>query len=167
MQFFLIVLVSILAAIIYGIAHNQVTARVCLEYFTIGHPPVFDTHSPTLLAFAWVFATWWMGLILGIGLAIAARAGSGPKRSPRSLVSPIVWLMGMTGLCALLAGIAGFALGEVGLIWLVKPVYNQVPRDVHSQFLADLWAHVVSYFVGGVGGLILMIGVWRSRRVKR
>jgi len=27
-----------------------VTARVCVEYFTVGHAPVLDTESPTLLA---------------------------------------------------------------------------------------------------------------------
>lgn len=45
-----IILLYILAAIVYGICHDQVTARVCVEYFTIGHPPIFHTDSPTLKA---------------------------------------------------------------------------------------------------------------------
>ena len=53
MLFFRIVLLSIASAIGYGILHDQVTARVCVEYFTIGHPPVFSTDSPTLLALGW------------------------------------------------------------------------------------------------------------------
>ena len=62
-----IVLLCILSAILYGILQDQVTARVCVEYFTIGHPPVFNTESPTLLALGWgVIATWWVGLLLGI-----------------------------------------------------------------------------------------------------
>ena len=65
MQFVGIVLFSIAAAVFYGIAHDQVTVRVCLEYFTIGHPPVFKTTSPALLALGWgVLATWWVGLPL-------------------------------------------------------------------------------------------------------
>ena len=36
-----IVVLCIVAAIVYGILHDQVTARVCVEYFTIGHPPIF------------------------------------------------------------------------------------------------------------------------------
>ena len=48
-----IVLLCIAAAVVYGILHDQVTARVCVEYFTIGHPPVFNTDSPTLLALGW------------------------------------------------------------------------------------------------------------------
>lgn len=50
MRFFAIVLLTVAAAVAYGVAHDQVTVRVSLEYFTVGHPPVFDTTSPTLLA---------------------------------------------------------------------------------------------------------------------
>src|SRR3954451_19765307 len=65
MQALAIVLLSILAAVLYGIVHDQVTARICVEYFTIGHPPVFDTESPTLLGLGWgVIATWWVGLVV-------------------------------------------------------------------------------------------------------
>jgi hypothetical protein len=59
MEFIKIVLLSILAAVSYGICHDQVTARICIEYFTIGHAPVFRTTSPTLLALGWgVIASW-------------------------------------------------------------------------------------------------------------
>ena len=49
-----IVVLCIVSAIVYGILHDQVTARVCVEYFTIGHPPIFHTDDPTLLAFVGV-----------------------------------------------------------------------------------------------------------------
>ncbi|MBV8223051.1 MAG: hypothetical protein JO293_06785, partial [Candidatus Eremiobacteraeota bacterium] len=66
----------IAAAVLYGELHDQITARVCVEYFTIGHPPLFPTDDPTLLGLGWgVVATWWVGLVLGAGLAVAARAG--------------------------------------------------------------------------------------------
>lgn len=76
MRFFSVVLLAVLAAVTYGIVHDQVTVRVSLEYFTIGHPPVFDTDSPTLLALGWgVLATWWVGLPLGFLLATASQVG--------------------------------------------------------------------------------------------
>src|SRR4029077_1503393 len=75
-----IILLCVAAAIAYGVAHDQITARVCLEYFTVFHPPVFATQSPTALALGWgVIATWWCGLLLGLLLALAARSGSRPK----------------------------------------------------------------------------------------
>ena len=88
MQAMAIVALSILAAVCYGVLHNQITARVCIEYFTIGHPQVLSvaTNSPTVLGFVWgVIATWWVGLALGIPLALAARIGVRPKKSVRDV----------------------------------------------------------------------------------
>src|SRR5215470_2611517 len=108
MQFLAIVLFCILAAVVYGIAHDQVTARVCVEYFTIGHPAVFDTASPTLLGLGWgVLATWWVGLLLGLLLALAARIGARPKRTVRSLLRPVLLLLVVMGALSVLAGLVG------------------------------------------------------------
>src|SRR5205085_4521353 len=110
-----ILLLSVLAAITYGVLHDQVTARLCVEYFTIGHPPVFDTTDPTLLGLGWgVIATWWVGLILGVPLAIAARAGRRPKRSAAELIRPILVLLACMGAAALLAGAVGHVLARRG-----------------------------------------------------
>src|SRR5690606_31679593 len=87
---FRIVALSIAAAIVYGIVHDQVTVRVCVEYFTIGHAPLFATESPTLLAVCWgIAATWWVGLLLGLPLAFTALRGPRPVRTASSLVRPI------------------------------------------------------------------------------
>lgn len=62
MEFLKIVALCISASVLYGIVHDQITARICVEYFTVFHPPVFATTSPTLLGFGWgVIATWWAG----------------------------------------------------------------------------------------------------------
>jgi len=74
MQALAIIAMCVAMAVAYGIVHDQITVRICLEYFTVGHPPVFPTSDPTLLALGWgVIATWWVGLLLGILLACAAR----------------------------------------------------------------------------------------------
>ncbi|MEM7013599.1 MAG: hypothetical protein AAF585_19175 [Verrucomicrobiota bacterium] len=49
MEFIKIILLSIVAAVVYGILHDQVTARICVEYFTIGHAQLIDSDSPTVL----------------------------------------------------------------------------------------------------------------------
>ena len=55
-----IILLSVAAAIGYGVAHDQVTIRVCPEYFTLAHAPLFHSGSLTLVALGWgVVATWW------------------------------------------------------------------------------------------------------------
>lgn len=165
MQSAKIILLSIAAAVIYGIAHDQITARVCVEYFTIGHPNIFGTDSPTLLAFGWGFvATWWAGVLIGFPLAFTSRLGSYPKRSAGSLVVPIMKLLGVMACCAAVAGLIGFGLASVGCVWLVDPMSQLVPREKHHYFLADLWAHNASYLSGFIGGVVLSMKVWLSRK---
>jgi hypothetical protein len=150
--------------VVYGILHDQVTARVCLEYFTIGHPPVFDTDSPTWLGIGWgIIATWWVGLLVGIPLAIAARAGQRPRRGARSLLRPVFGLLLVMAIFALVAGIAGYVWGGRGAVFLLEPLASQVRRDRHARFLADLWVHSTSYLIGLVGGIVVIVRVWRSR----
>lgn len=162
---FSIVAMCITAAIAYGIAHDLVTAHLCVEYFTIGHPPVFGTESPTLLALGWgVIATWWVGLILGLLLAFAAVRGRRPVRTARSLVRPVAVLLLVMAVGAALAGLIGLFVARQGWVILLEPLASRVPVERHVVFLADLWAHSASYLFGFVGGLVLAGGVWRSRR---
>jgi hypothetical protein len=160
----LIIGASIVAAVAYGIVHDQVTARICVEYFTVGHPPVFGTNSPTLLGLGWgVIATWWVGLILGIMLAAAARAGQRPKRSPRSLARPILTLLGVMAACAAPCGWVGYRLATNHIVGLPARLAERIPPDRHAAFLADLFAHNASYGVGFLGGIVLCVMIWRSR----
>lgn len=164
MQSLAIVGMCILAAVVYGIIHDQVTARVCVEYFTIGHAPIFGTDDPTLLGLGWgVIATWWVGLLLGVPLAVAARAGSWPKRDALSLARPIAILLAVMAGCALAAGLVGWVAASNGAVVLVEPLASRVPREKHVAFLADLWAHSASYLVGFVGGLVIIVLVCCSR----
>jgi hypothetical protein len=164
MQFVGIVFLCVVAAALYGIIHDQITARVCVEYFTVGHPPIFGTDNPTVLGIGWgILATWWVGVLLGVPLAIVARAGSRPKRSIHSLIRPIGRLLAVMGVGALGAGLLGFFLACSGVVFLVEPLARQVSADRQVLFIADLWAHSASYLIGFVGGLVVMVGVWRSR----
>jgi len=159
-----IVGLCVVSAVIYGVLFDQITARICVEYFTIGHPPVFGTVDPTTLGIGWgIIATWWAGLLLGVPLAFAAQAGNRPKRDAASLVVPIVFLLAVMGLCALIAGVVGWLLSSRETVFLVGWLARAVPRDRHVPFLADAWAHTTSYAVGFAGGCILILRVWRSR----
>ena len=159
-----IILLSIAAAIAFGIVHDQVTARICVEYFTIGHAPIFGTEDPTLLGIGWgILATWWVGLILGVPLAVVARAGKLPKRNAASLVRPIAALMLVSGIGAAIAGVVGWVLASQGTFRLAGRLAEKVPPEKHVAFLIDGFAHTASYAVGFAGGLVVIALVWRSR----
>lgn len=158
-------MLSIAACITYGIIHDQITARICVEYFTIGHPRIVPTDDPTILAIVWgIVATWWVGIILGVPLATVARMGSRPQMTASSLVRPIAMLFGCSAILALLAGSIGYIAASMEWVWLIGPVAEDVPHDKHVPFLVDLWAHSGSYLGGLVGGIVLMVWTWRSRR---
>jgi hypothetical protein len=157
---------GVVGAIAYGIAHDNVTARVCVEYFTIGHVPIFGTENPTLLALGWgVLATWWVGLGLGIYLALACRVGRRPKLTAVDLVRPLGVLLVTVAAVSLLAGLAGYLAATQGWVWLVGRLAERVPTARHHVFLADLWAHLAAYGSAFLGGIALAI--WASIRRNR
>jgi hypothetical protein len=159
-----IILLSIAAAVTYGILHDQITARICVEYFTIGHPPVFATDDPTLLGLGWgILATWWVGLILGILLALAARMGPRPKLAARQLVRPLAIMLLIVGAFATLAGLVGHAAAVRGWVVLLEPMASILPRERHVPFITNLWIHLASYAGAFLGGVILCILVFRRR----
>jgi hypothetical protein len=164
-QFLTIIALCVLFAVTYGVVHDQITARICVEYFTIGHAPIFGTDDPTLLGLGWgVLATWWVGVMLGVLLAVVARAGTWPKRSAASLLRPLLVLMIASAGCATIAGIAGWLLAAGGVVVLPEPLASRVPPEKHVAFLADAFAHSASYLSGFVGGGIVMLRVWLGRR---
>ena len=165
MKWFVIILMCVATCVVYGIIHDQITARICVEYFTIGHPPMFGTEDPTLLGIGWgIVATWWVGVLLGVPLAAACRVGRWPKREPHTLWRPLIGLSVASFAMAILSGLIGWVTAINGWVFLVGPISEQVPADRHVPFLIDLWAHSASYFSGFVGGCALIVLVLFGRR---
>ena len=159
-----VVLLGLGSAVIFGVAHDQVTARICPEYFTIGHadlgmPSVFHSSSPTVLAFAWgLVATWWVGLPLGVVLSSCARVGRWPTLGADQLLRPLLVLLAVMAACAVLGGVAG---------WLSGMSYylpEAVPREARVGFTIDAWAHGASYVSGLLGGVALCVVTLARRR---
>ena len=159
MQSVKIFLACVVAAVLYGIVHDQITAHLCIEYFTVFHPKIIDSQSPTLLGLAWgVVATWWVGAILGILLAIVSQAGFRPKLQVRDLLRPICILLAVMGVCALAAGCIGYISG-----WVSQDSAALVPISARKAFAADFWAHSASYLAGVVGGVAFCVFAYRKR----
>jgi len=160
-----IVGLAVLASIVYGILHDQITARICVEYFTIGHARIIPSRDPTILGLVWgVVATWHVGTVLGVGLAYAARRDPENRRTARQLIRPVFVLMLCSAVFATAMGLLGYLLASNGSIWLVGGIAERVPPEKHIGFLTDLWAHNASYSAGIVGGIVLMVAVRRSRK---
>ncbi len=153
----LIVALCMGAAIVYGLIHDQITARVCLEYFTIGHPRMFRSDSPTIHALYWgIAATWWAGLISGLLIAMAARAGSWPNVTVRNMWLHVLLLLIAMGLAAWLAGSFGRSFAKTYPPEQPLQTWGgEVPANRYADFVACAWAHGASYQVGFVGSVVI------------
>lgn len=153
------------AAVIYGVVHDEITAHLCVEYFSVTHPHLINSESPTLLALAWgVVATWWVGLGLGLLIAVAARAGRWPRLDAQELVTPVLILLLTMGVLATLAGFAGYNLSAEGRIEVPSDVRFVVPEARLNRWMGVWYAHNASYDVGFVGGVVVAVLTVMTRR---
>ncbi len=159
-----IILLCVLAACGYGVVHDQITVRVCVEYLSVAHPPLFPTRSPTLLALCWgVAATWFVGLAFGVVLAVMAHAGTPPPLAAALLRKSILTLLAVMGLSAFATGLAGYGLTRGGIIAVPEVVTGMIPPEKYARFIAVWCAHLTSYLVGLLGGALVCFRVWQAR----
>ena len=165
MKFLQIVCLSVLAAVVYGVVHDQITIRICPEYFTVAHPRLIETNSLTLLALLWgVIATWWVGLPLGVLLGIATYAGSWPQLRLRAVAYMIAILVCVIGTLAGIAGVIAYA-AECGQVFrdFASDLAGKIDRSMHNRFMIAWTMHVTSYCAGALGALVLAIIMLRKR----
>ena len=153
-----IITICVLAAVVFGIAHDLITAHYCVEYFTVHHPHVVDSKSPLVMALVWgVLATWWMGAAAGVILWIANTAGPLPNLRWRDLRLAVmralgaIWLTSMSLLvtCAYL----------VPQFW-PRQKYHYITIEPIGATQA---VHITSYFLSGTATIALAIWVIRRR----
>jgi len=179
--FILIIAISPLLGAVYGIIHDQITYSLSEEYYTkfkfaqfrldrqgmgenLGTPqaPNVVLENPRKgAAIVGMRATWWVGLIIGMGLGLVGLIHADTKRMFRITVKAIMITIGV----ALLMGLIGWLYG-----WLFladDPPNWFIPENVldTSAFIAVGSMHNFSY-LGGLFGLILGAGysVWNRGR---
>lgn len=158
------ILLCLLGAITFGITHDLVTANICVEYFTIGHPKVIESQNPIFLALVWgVLATWWVGLILGLLIVCFNSIGKLPKIPFSKIRKYVIRLLLILPFTAALAGLIGYFLAKTGVIHLVGEFSATIPIPKQEIFLAVAWAHLSSYIVGFVGGITICMKIWMQR----
>ena len=158
---FKIVLLCIVAAVVYGVCNDMVTAHISVEYFSVHHPPVLGgTGNPILLALVWgVIATWWTGLLLGLLIAPTARLGSEPKLSTKQLVVPVMTLMAFVLVTSALVGIAGWLDADVVRTVLSDDDLLDIAPERRDRFRAVFATHSAAYTMAVFGTLVLCVWI--------
>ncbi|MCC7495106.1 MAG: hypothetical protein IT204_22350 [Fimbriimonadaceae bacterium] len=154
----------VVAAVVYGVLHDLVTAHVCVEYFSRFHPPVIASESPVALALVWgVLATWWVGAGLAVPLVAAARLGAAPRWTARQLRPLLGALLLSCAAAAALAGVAGGGWARATAWQPLAAWRSWLPRGAEARFFGVLVAHNISYLMGFSGGLAVAGAVLVSR----
>ncbi len=159
-----IILLCTAAAVVYGIVHDQITARLCVEYFTIAHPPLFHTSSPAMLGLCWgVAATFPLGASVGAILAIVSQSDGISPTPVRIVLTLICRLLAIMAISAAFAGLAGFELSRRAIIELPTGFAEIISADRYDRFMAVWFAHGASYVVGLAGSSVIILRLWAER----
>ena len=156
--------VGVVASIGYGLIHDQITIRICPEYFTVWHPHLVDTSNLTVVALAWgVVATWWMGAFLGLMIGLASTIGRLPL-APRSMIlKAYAWIMGLSGLLAILVGVLTWQFVARAPSSIAGARISAMSADTQHRFVTDLAIHNTSYNVAALAAFIASIVIVLKR----
>ena len=159
-----IVLMGLAAMVGYAMLQDQISARLCPEYFTVLHPPIPNLTDPTLLGISWGFlGAWWGGILLGFVLGLVATVGRRPPLAPRELVRPMLVLVGvLAGVTALTGFTVWHHAGLLG-VSLDSGMTQMVPPERHRGLLTVACYHLTAYVTAAVGGVVVVrVGVERT-----
>jgi hypothetical protein len=163
-----VIFLCIAAAMVYGIVHDQITARICVEYFTLAHPRLFPVTSAAALGLCWGIASAsGAGLLLGILLAQASQSIGLPATPISRLLGPIAIICGVTAIGATLSACIGFELSRRSIVTLPETWASVLSRSRQDRFMAVWFAHFASYFCGLGGGAFLIASIWNRRHRPR
>ncbi len=149
----------------YAILQDQVSARLCPEYFTVFHPPIPGLTDPTLLGFAWGFlGAWWGGVAMGYAVGLAATLGPWPQLAPRDLVWPMFVVVVLVGIATGLTGLTVDRHAEMMEVSIAPGLAADIPPERQRQLLVVSCYHFVAYTSAVLASVGLCVWVVRERR---
>jgi hypothetical protein len=162
-----IVLLGLSALVGYAMLQDQVSVRLCPEYFTVLHPPIPGLTDPTLLGISWGFlGAWWGGVLLGFVMSFVATLGPRPALTARELVRPVAILVGVLAAVTALTGFTVWHHAGVLGASLDAGMAGLVPVENHRGLLTVACYHLTAYVTATVGGVLLCAWVWPQRRAR-
>ena len=157
----LLVVIAVVVAGIYGIAHNQISYTVAPEYFTkfkfrqfgFVNSPLPERMRASMIGF---LASWWMGIPIGLLVGAAGFIHRGHQRMLRISLWSLLVTVGFT----LLFGLCGLLYGYLQTEHVDLAEYRGwfIPKDVTDlrRFLCAGYMHNSSY----LGGMLAILVAW-------
>lgn len=148
----------------YAVLQDQISARLCPEYFTVLHPPIPNLTDPTLLGICWGFlGGWWGGIVLGYAAGLVATLGSRPPLAPRDVVKPLGVLVCAVAVVTALTGVSVWRHAEMMGV-LLPGLDGVVPPERQRAAFVVACYHLVAYASATLGGVVLCAWLRAERR---
>jgi hypothetical protein len=155
---------GLIAVVIYAVIQDQVSVRLCPEYFTLFHNSIPGLKDPTLLGATWGFlASWWGGVMMGYSAGLCATLGKRPQLAPREIILPLIVLMlGITTVVAI-SGFSVWRHSEMFGVRIDPGLSMMLPPERHQPLLVVACYHFVAYATSVIGGIVLCVWISRER----
>ena len=163
----LLLLLSALAAALFGALHNQISFSVGPTYFTGIKFPQFgiDPDLPPRLgaALVGIRASWWMGAIVGLPAFLYGLFAVPTARTYLAAgLGAIFAVLLLATLGALLGLLAGLVADATGMLDAMIAIPEGPTR---SDLLRAGLMHEASYLAGALGALAAFLPMRRARRI--
>lgn len=151
----------------YAAVQDQVSARLCPEYFTHFHNPIPGLTDPTLTGITWGFlGSWWGGAMFGYFAGIAATVGKRPPLRVRQLILPMgVTVLAVAGVTALTGGAVALYANQLN-VEVDRYMAGPVPAERRRELLVVCCYHLAAYVSAVVASVVCVVWVARSRSFK-
>lgn len=149
----------------FGMTMDQLSARLCPEYFTVLHPPIPNLTDPTLLGIAWGYlGSWWGGAVMGYVMGIVATAGTKhPPVSLRQLVVPMLCIVAITVVGTLITGVAVWRHTEMLEVRFADWLDRAVPPERQRNAFIVANYHFAAYASAIVASVVMIVRVGIKR----
>jgi hypothetical protein len=153
----------------YGMLMDQVSVRLCPEYFTVLHNPIPGLTDPTLLGLAWGFlGAAGGGVAMGYLAGLTATIGRKPPLTTRELIIPMLLLVGGVTMATAVTG-AIVAIHAATFEIHLDPLFQKrIPVERHHSLFTVACYHAAAYASAILGSIVLFdwIGRERTRRMR-
>lgn len=163
-----LVVLSVLAAAVFGALHNQVSYSVGPTYFTefkFFQFRVGTQEAPRFgAAIVGIKATWWMGAILALpAMGIGALHLRDPRMFRHAGLRAIRTVIGSAAVFAAL----GLLVGTLAVNMGVTGVFPVPPGGIEADFIRAGAMHDGAYAGGVIGGILAAFRMWKVAKGTR
>ena len=152
----------------YAMLQDQISVRMCPEYFTIGHPPIKGITNPTLLGIVWGFLGGFPGgIVLGIALAMSMYLGKASSFPIQNLKWPLRILLAGTAFGTGISGLSSWYNAQVVNISIGAPWNGLIPLERQQRFFIVANAHLGTYLSAAILGIGICIFIIYQRNTRQ